>query len=803
MTESGAFEPTQPQTGVDDNMFILIDPETIPYPLTDIWSLNYAAETLRTGGENLADEAEDMRATWLTLQAHYSAPETGTLFPKMNPVASRGESIESDLRTVAGALEDLTEAVRTARRSLNSLRLQAQSFRNRHEDKKVWWLTKDDETDEWALLENKRIKDEVNAAWSTFNEAENDCATRISSLIGGPAYSSPDQAGGTDVIYGLPTDAGEDELPTLRENFLDPLNDMTEWARIEYHPSQADFKSSKMQSVWDTVVTNELWPMAVGAVSWTGTWHPDTGWQWSLPGRLKNIGLTARDEVMDTADMIGVHDQHGWLWQTPKDGQGGEGSVWDRWGDNLENTKDEMWEAYTAWSKRDEDPEYSNFTIGANAVMMTAGLPLKLIKGLLSSSSGGSTGPTPSDGHSPGSDGPSSGRGPGTGEWPTSPLPNDRPGSGTPTTERFSGQLTHLRDSLLDPHQHRGNPSSQPGGPSPGPDRPTSTDRGDRPSSDPTTPHRGDSSTQDNRTPPTRPRDGDSQHGNGHDNHSGTRSDRENSPSTSPTRSDNGSQRDHSDGSRSDRSPAQHPQGHHDDNSSGDQNNNRTGRGDDHQGGTRPREDQGQPEPATGGGRGDDGGNQPPNDRTGTGDENSGDSNDKPNDPEERDPQDSPINKPEVDPSKIIPGGGLSANEAAGGHAISRHVGVSTQYLEDRTLGNIPGAPSGRIAGSYPDLEKAEHATATVLSKSSTEITSWLQEDMSVRTNRRKLLKDVEVDIEDLRYAGKRLGSMVNPTGWEYPKATHVTVMLVHDPSLPPQNFRIHTSYPTPTPPSP
>src|SRR5699024_8638878 len=115
---------------------------------------------------------------------------------------------------------------------------------------------------------------------------------------------------------------------------------------------------------------------------------------------------SARDEVMDTADMIGVHDQHGWLWQTPKDGQGGEGSVWDRWGDNLENTKKEMWESYTAWSKRDEDPEYSNFTIGANAVMMTGGLPLKLIKGLLSSSSGGPTGPTPSDGHSPGSDGP-------------------------------------------------------------------------------------------------------------------------------------------------------------------------------------------------------------------------------------------------------------------------------------------------------------------------------------------------------------------------------------------------------------
>src|SRR5699024_851204 len=55
-------------------------------------------------------------------------------------------------------------------------------------------------------------------------------------------------------------------------------------------------------------------------------------------------------------------------------------SSWDRWGDNLENTKNEMWEAYTAWSKREEDPEYSNFTIGANAVMMTAGLQHRVFR---------------------------------------------------------------------------------------------------------------------------------------------------------------------------------------------------------------------------------------------------------------------------------------------------------------------------------------------------------------------------------------------------------------------------------------
>ena len=260
------FEPTQPQDGVDPNMFTLIDPGAIPYPLTDTWSLNYAAETLRTGGENLFGGAEDMHATWGGLQAHYVAPESETLFAAMNPVVTRGEDIQSDLATVAGALQELADAAATARSSLNTLKIEAQSFWNKHHDKKVWWLDKDDETDEWAIQENIRLKDGVNTAWATFNEAENACATRISTLFGGPSYASPDQAGGDDVlVYGLPTDAGEREAPGFDETLMDPANDFTAWLGTEFHPSMASFSNSTDQAAWDNIVVDGLVGVRGGA----------------------------------------------------------------------------------------------------------------------------------------------------------------------------------------------------------------------------------------------------------------------------------------------------------------------------------------------------------------------------------------------------------------------------------------------------------------------------------------------------------------------------------------------------------
>ena len=631
-----SFEPTEPQDGVDPNPFTLIDPEAIPYPLTDVWSLNYAAETLRSGGEDIASGAEDMRSTWQGLQAHYEAPESETLFAKMDPVVDRGDGLETDLSTVAGALEDLAEAAKTARSELNTLKIEAQSLWNRNHDNKVWWLTKDDETDEWAFAENLRLKSAVNTTWATFNEAENDCATRISNLFDGPAYASPDQASGDNtLVYGLPTDAGEINTDFGYEGANQFANDLTAWAGSEFHPELAKFDNPYGQALWDTVITDALWGSAVGVVSKLGYWHADNGWRMDLPGQWDNAKAAWNDARLDAAALIGIHDEHGWLWEPGEGGQEGAGAGWDRWLGNMEATKDELIEGHTAWSTRDDGVAYSNTTIAANAVMMTGGLPLKLVKIVLGSGVDAPTGGSGSDG-SPGtgSSGTGSGSsddfrargGPGAEGWPSSPLPQDRPDGATSTNERFADQLAMTQESLLDPEQHRPTPS-------PTPDRPTS---GGAPAPQgPTTPHRGESSpSQEGEGSTDRPRSEDSQRRPTGDDQSASPSRREDmdaprnperelETSTSKPRSGNDPQSEGSSaprneeggqGPRDDGSDRQDdlPDQHHDNDARG-----RTG----------PHEETERPTPATGSG-GEGGGDQPPHDRTGLGDDGTNDRGD-------------------------------------------------------------------------------------------------------------------------------------------------------------------------------
>ncbi|OOC56379.1 MULTISPECIES: hypothetical protein [Nocardiopsis] len=631
-----SFEPTQPQDGVDSNMFTLIDPEAIPYPLTDVWSLNYAAETLRTGGEDLFGGAEDMRSTWRGLQAHYEAPESEALFSKMDPVVTKGEDISGDLATVAAALEDLAEAAKTARRSLNTLRIEAQGFWNRHHDEKVWWLTEDEETDEWALTENMRLKDAVNAAWATFNEAENDCASRISAVFGGPAYASPGQAGGDGVlVYGLPTDAGERDLSLETafsfEGVNSFANDAAAWAGSEFHPSQMDWGNDKGQALWDTVVTDALWGSAVGLTTKLGYWHPENGWRFDASGRWENAKAAWDDAKMDAAALIGIHDDHGWLWDPGAGGREGWGAGWDRWTDNLDASKDELWEGHTAWSTREDGTAYSNTTIGANVALMTGGLPLKLAKIVLGTGVGGSGG-MPSDGSegsegsgdfggSGGSDKSTSQGGPGTGEWPSSPLPNAGEGS-RPTGERFENPLTVLRESLLDPNRFRENPS-----PSPRPDTPSTPapdSGGERPSQKPTTPQSGDTpQPQDSGTPPDRPSgEGDQTEPrpDGEVADAPSRPEEKPGAASSPPRPESESQRGETEAPRGEDDPGERPP-RRDEDVENSQDDDPTQRRDDEQEGTGgPREEQGRPEPATGGGSdGGGGGDDPPQDRTGTG----------------------------------------------------------------------------------------------------------------------------------------------------------------------------------------
>ncbi|MCK9871575.1 hypothetical protein MRI28_18365 [Nocardiopsis dassonvillei] len=598
-------------------------PSGIDCPLTDVWSLNYAAETLRTGGEDLFGGAEDMSSTWHGVQAHYSAPESETLFAAMDPVVTRGEGVQSDLATVASALEDLAEAAATARRSLNTLRIDAQSLWNANHDKKVWWLNKDDETDEWALAENIRIKDAVNAAWSTFNEAENACASRISAVFGGPAYVSPDQAGGDGaLVYGLPTDAGERDVSLENalsfEGVNSNINDFTAWAGSEFHPSLMDWGNPIGQAAWDTVITDALWGSAVGLTSKLGFWHPDNGWRFDPRGRLENFGAAWRDAGMDAATLVGIHDDHGWLWEPGAGGQEGWGAGFERWTGNAQDSLAEVWEGHTAWSTRDDGVAYSNTTIGANVALMTVGLPLKAVKiiagaGVVSSMDApGGSGDAEFDGSGSGSGGGSgtgsdnftSRGGPGTRGWPSSPLPGAGEGQ-RPTGERFENPLTMLNNSLLDPERYRP-PASTPTTPVP-------DGGGDRSSQNPPAPQ-----PQDSGTPQNRPGDeGTPRRSDEEDTEvSGGPEERPGAPAPTP-RPEGESQRGDTDAPRAEDDFEQRPPRRDEDDES-DRSDEREGTGG-------PREDPEaeRPEPAAGGGGG--GGDEPPNDRTGTGGDSNGD----------------------------------------------------------------------------------------------------------------------------------------------------------------------------------
>ncbi|MGQ4266978.1 CdiA C-terminal domain-containing protein [Nocardiopsis changdeensis] len=598
MTTSGGFEPTEAQSGVDPNMFTLIDPETIPYPLTDVWSLNYAAEKLRSGGEALAGDAEDMRSTWTGLQAHYSAPESDDLFSKMDPVVTRGEGIEADLGTVATALEDLAEAAATARRKLNTLRIEAQGFYNRNKDKKIWWLDKDDETDEFALLENIRLKDEVNTAWAAFNEAENTCATTISSVYGGAAYVAPDQARGDDVIvYGLPTDAGERDLDLSNPEtaftfagFNAFVNDITGWAGSEFHPSMARFDSSTDQAAWDVLVVDGLWGAAVGAQSLLGFWHPNNGWRFDPEGRWENARAGWNDARLGAATVVGLYDGENWLFDPAKKDEPFRGATWAQWTTNMEAVLDEAIEGNTAWSQREEDPEYTGATTGINAVLLTAGLPIKALKtGLTLGSFGNGGGHGGSDGPGFGDDrhSPEHGR-PLAGE--SSPWPREGEAGSAPTGERFDHGLDILRESLLDPNRYRDTPTPQP-------DRPSSGD--------------GAAPTPQNQTPDApshRPR--------------GEEPDAPRAPEPVTSRGDD-PQRDETDAQRSEEDPVRTPEEGGEDRAQDDVRS--PDRDADREDGQNPQEEPGSPEAQAGGSGGGD--EQPPQSPTGTGD-NAGDPDD-------------------------------------------------------------------------------------------------------------------------------------------------------------------------------
>lgn len=375
------FEPTEAQTGVGYNYLTLIDPDAIPYPETDTWSLNYAAETIRTGGQELGSITESMEATWQGLQEHHNAPESETLFAAVGPVATIGEGLESDLATVATALEDLAEAAAEARRKLNSLRIEAQVFVRGLEDREFWWLTKDEDNDDWSMQTNFALKSDVNSAWSDFTAAEIACANTINGLFGGATFTNPDDATGADneLVYGdsrLMFDPGENLHTASQAYVAFALDSTTEWAGQHFNPESVQFDNSDVQAAWDALALGMVWGPAQGVVTKFGYWHEKNGWASNNEEYLENLEMTWTDTALEAGELFGVRNEDGWLYD-PRSDDPSENLSWGWWWDNAKNSGEELWEGHSAWSKRESDPEYQQTYTAINTIMLVTG-PIRI-----------------------------------------------------------------------------------------------------------------------------------------------------------------------------------------------------------------------------------------------------------------------------------------------------------------------------------------------------------------------------------------------------------------------------------------
>jgi hypothetical protein len=773
-----------------------IVPGLVPIPNVDPDALEEAAGRLRAVGEAIEESGEGITSTWASLTGIYVAPEADTLLSVLDPVSSDGSTVATGVRDAASALETFAETARELKSRLTGLKSEAEAFRaDVGWDRE--WLEDEDERER-----NNDLNNRVAAAVHEYQEAERACANAIGQHYGGTFFT-----GHSDKANHDQTSTGGDRAWQVYGTASAPVDQANPWGSAVDEPPGA--LENVFWSVGDIAIG-----MAVGLGGTTGLYRDG---QFAYPFGTEhgqNL-LTNWEEAEDGFWALAGSDGQGeWIAPESLDAQ-------------YHNAK-EAWQAYgdsiVPVSEWDHRPEYTIVNGAANIALMASPLGWGRVfldgpdLGTGSGSGSGSDGNGSPDGGrgTHGVDGSGNGlRGTDTVDMATTAPTGDQPDPGGAVGgmhESLAGLESQIGGSPVSEGAPNGSP---PPAVPPAPEAPTAP-MGDAPSSngDGAAPRSEGASVGSETDAPREANDPTARELYEGTSDSGTDTFRDpwvtspvNDGSTSGQESPatpvsgpasgegstvDGSGTADSANSGSDHSgDGQNGQGSQGNGAANDHGHNGTG------------EDRVPPTPDGGSGSGD----EPPRDGAGTGgDDGEGGQEDEQGSgghtdgPEEGEDSRSATGEAEIDPSELLPGGGLAANEAAGGHAIERHVGVSIEYLKDRTLGNIPGAPSGRVAGSYHDLETAELATAIALDKNSTDISSWLQQDMSVQTNRRKLLKNVEVNLEDIGYAVKRLGSAANPTGWEYPNPTHVTIMLVYEPDMPPHHFRIHTSYPVPKP---
>ncbi|WP_348529746.1 RHS repeat protein [Pseudomonas wuhanensis] len=127
--------------------------------------------------------------------------------------------------------------------------------------------------------------------------------------------------------------------------------------------------------------------------------------------------------------------------------------------------------------------------------------------------------------------------------------------------------------------------------------------------------------------------------------------------------------------------------------------------------------------------------------------------------------------------SEIVPGGGLAAHEAQGGHLIAKHVGRTNMQLAQR----LEAEPTIPAASTFPDRATAESASARALDANKTKIEQFLNGTKGKTTITHEFPYPVGVSLPNGRT--------------EYLSASKVLLVLIKD-ARRPEGYFLLTGFP-------
>ncbi|MER5553569.1 hypothetical protein ABT001_18190 [Streptomyces sp. NPDC002793] len=265
----------------------------IPVFTGNLATLDVKVTELTSAGATIATTTGDVHSSFGGLQAFYKAPEAEQLFATTKPVVDTGLTLQSDLKTIAGALSTYSDTVHPLVEKLKEIKRDAGAF-----------LVKVNADDKWRedgdlIEENNNRRDEIAETLAAFQEAETACYNKIVALVcllplkKSDGSDSPNQYG-----FDAETLKQAEGLP-----WGDPLVESTPGWQVWEHAW--DFtKGFFVDGVWGTIkglgtlVGFDGWDAAGQA--WTGLGQLATGVAISLSPVAAVQFWTAKDEELPT-----------------------------------------------------------------------------------------------------------------------------------------------------------------------------------------------------------------------------------------------------------------------------------------------------------------------------------------------------------------------------------------------------------------------------------------------------------------------------------------------------------------------